>query len=391
MTTELPRRVTYGVTSWSGAPIIGIATSTPIPMPERRADYIRVLGESPANESIDGYAGIVTRLACEALPVSVRSLKALIHGVLPFDHIRDGDILRIEPGRGAVRSLYRVDSPHNTLFATERCNSNCLMCSQPPKPADDTDMVRELLRLVRLIPRTAPVLGITGGEPTLLGEGLFNVLEACRDQLPETRLHMLTNGRRFKDRQFAERLAAVNHPNLVLGIPLYSDFAHQHDYVVQARGAFDETMIGFHNLASYGQRIEIRVVVHKQTYRRLRPLVEFIYRNCPFAEHVALMGLEITGYTKPNLSTLWIDPVDYQDELESAVSFLAWSGMHVSIYNHPLCILRRSLWPFARKSISDWKNIYLDACKSCGVLDRCGGLFKSAEQVHSKHIAPIAA
>jgi hypothetical protein len=103
------------------------------------------------------------------------------------------------------------------------------------------------------------------------------------------------------------------------------------------------------------------------------------------------MGLEMMGYTKTNLKTLWIDPVDYQNALEEAVSGLALRGMNVSIYNHQLCVLRRPLWRFARKSISDFENIYLDSCQACAVLQDCGGLFKSAEQIHSAHINPIPA
>jgi len=200
---------------------------------------------------------------------------------------------------------------------------------------------------------------------------------------------MLTNGRRFYYRSFAAGLAAVDHPNLTLGIPLYSDDATIHDYVVQAKGAFGQTMVGLHNLARFKQRIEVRVVLHRQTYERLPKLAEFIYRNCPFTSHVALMGLELMGYTKTNLKNLWIDPADYQPQLEAAVEVLSSAGMNVSIYNHQLCILSRSLWPYARKAISDFKNIYLEECQDCSVLDLCGGLFKSAERIHSTHIAPI--
>jgi len=76
--------------------------------------------------------------------------------------------------------------------------------------------------------------------------------------------------------------------------------------------------------------------------------------------------------------------------VERAVEYIAVRGMNVSLYNHPLCLLPRSLWKFARKSISDYKNIYLDACEHCAVLEQCGGLFKSAEQQHSAHIRPLA-
>jgi len=43
---------------------------------------------------------------------------------------------------------------------------------------------------------------------------------------------------------FARRLASIHHPDLMLGNPLYSDLSEEHDYVVQARGAFNETVRG---------------------------------------------------------------------------------------------------------------------------------------------------
>src|SRR5207249_10942370 len=113
-----------------------------------------------------------------------------------LDHINQGDILGLDFRKGYVRSLYRIGSGFNSIFATDRCNSNCLMCSQPPKDIDDSELVEEHLRLISLIPPTTKTLGISGGEPTLLGEDLFRVLSACKETLPVTRVHMLSNGRR---------------------------------------------------------------------------------------------------------------------------------------------------------------------------------------------------
>jgi hypothetical protein len=69
-------------------------------------------------------------------------------------------------------------------------------------------------------------------------------------------------------------------------------------------------------------------------------LMAYIYRNLSFGEHVALMGLEHVGYTPRNIDELWIDPFDYQDELERAVAYLSMREMSVSIYNHQLCVLK---------------------------------------------------
>lgn len=123
--------------------------------------------------------------------------------------------------------------------------------------------------------------------------------------------------------------------------------------------------------------------------RRLPQLAEFICRNLPFAAHVALMGMEMYGYVHLNLNALWIDPFDYRSELEEATLCLALHGMNASIYNHQLCAIPKCIRPFARKPISDWKDIYLEECTRCGARPCCGGFFQSATERHSAQIAPV--
>ena len=102
------------------------------------------------------------------------------------------------------------------------------------------------------------------------------------------------------------------------------------------------------------------------------------------------MGMEMVGFVHKNMDVLWIDPHDYQKELTEATRVLFLSGMNVKIYNHQLCVLDRQLWPFACKSISDWKNIYLEECNGCIVRDQCGGFFQSAAKKHSAYIRPLS-
>jgi His-Xaa-Ser system radical SAM maturase HxsC len=367
-------------------PVIGKVTCDPLSI-DQRATRILVDAKPPKNAAdLSGYSGFLTTAK---LAPNITSIPT-ISSVSEIDHLRTDDIVVMEPNHGFIRTLYRPDSNHNVIFATQRCNSNCLMCSQPPQDRDDAEaMADRNLQLIKLIDSPPSRLVITGGEPTLLGERLFDIIAALRDKFPETYLHMLTNGRIFAWPAFTARLAELRHPNFMLGIPVYSDDSTIHDYVVQARGAFDQTVIGLQQLARFGVRVEIRVVLHAITVPRLLQLAEYIYSNLTFAEHIALMGLENIGYAPRNMDQLWIDPHDYQDRLESAVEFLAIRGMNVSIYNHQLCVLRKSLWKFARKSISDWKNIYLDECRSCGVREGCGGFFKWATKLHSAHIRAV--
>ena len=143
------------------------------------------------------------------------------------------------------------------------------------------------------------------------------------------------------------------------------------------------------NLKSLKQKVEIRIVIHKQTYKRLPHLAEYIVRNLTMVDHVALMGLEITGFTRANLNDLWIDPVEYKNELLEAINILSGHRLNVSLYNHQLCLVDKKNWPFYRKSISDWKNEYMPECEGCDEQVRCGGFFSSAKHKYSDNIKPI--
>jgi His-Xaa-Ser system radical SAM maturase HxsC len=307
-----------------------------------------------------------------------------------LSYLRGGDVVKLYPRHNMLRTMYRVNSSHNSMLLTERCNSFCLMCSQPPRDADDSYIVGDILQMIPLMSPQTKSIGITGGEPTLLGRDFLGIIQCLKRCLPSTAVHILSNGRNFKDWDLANAVAGISHPDLMIGIPLYSDISSIHDYVVQADGAFDETIRGIINLKSVGVRVEIRTVIHKLTYERLPDLSRFIRRNLTFCDHVALMGLELTGFTRANLDKLWIDPKEYQPQLKEAVRLLNDSRMSVSIYNHQLCVLDPELIPFNRRSISDWKNEYMPECEGCTRKSDCGGFFSSSKLKYSAHIKPFS-
>ncbi len=306
-----------------------------------------------------------------------------------LSYLAEGDVVFLNPKRGEIGVLYRRCSSSNTIFLTETCNCRCIMCSQPPRVHEDGGWERVWLEVIPLISPETEELGISGGEPTLLPRGLLRILRTCKNYLPRTALHVLTNGRMFNYISLCREIAEIGHADLVFGIPLHSDLADLHDTIAGTSSAFDQMMRGIINLQRFRQRIELRVVLFRHTVERLQDLARFIARNLPFVEHVALMGLEPIGLAKANLDQVWADPLDYQNELMAAVGELAGHRMNVSIYNHQLCTLDPSLWQFARKSISDWKNEYLDVCDGCDMRRECGGFFTSSTHIHSRTIHPV--
>jgi hypothetical protein len=170
-------------------------------------------------------------------------------------------------------------------------------------------------------------------SPTLHADALIGLLEHCKQVAPGL---SVSNGRRFADPEFTRRYAAVGLADIMAGIPVYAPEPGLHDFIVQAAGAFEETVHGILNLASLGQAVEIRVVIQRHTVPVLPDLAAFIVRNLPFIAQVALMGLEMTGLARPSSPLVWADPADYQRELGEAVDILATARIATRIYNHLL-------------------------------------------------------
>ncbi|MGQ5490855.1 His-Xaa-Ser system radical SAM maturase HxsC [Thauera sp. ZXT1-4] len=365
---------------------LGRIVFSPQAAAQRADEFLLVRKSDPAVGANDaaGFAAILVEDGAEHLVPDGLGVPVL-SGLSELATVSPNSIIAVSPN-GFTHTLYRPESRFNAIFATGQCNSNCLMCSQPPADDDIPSLIDEHLRLLDLIPSPPESFGITGGEPTLLGDGLVRILDEIKQRFPSVALTMLTNGRTFSDPALVRKLAAVVPNDFLVAIPLYADTPSIHDWIVQAKGAFAETMAGLYNAARYRLRVEIRVVLHMQTIPRLVPLMDFIYRNLPFVSHVALMGLENMGYVKKNWDELWIDPLDYADELTEAVRRMHYREMQVSIYNLPLCVVPKPVRAFARQSISDYKNLYLEECDGCTLRAECAGLFASSKERHSRGI-----
>lgn len=368
-------------------PFVGVITEDLDMYQPRRNSYIAIV----KSETVDIPQGFKLVLVTSTFSIPNASHNGdVVILDSSLDYLKEGDVIRFDPRSLSISVIYRLGANANSLLTTERCNSFCLMCSQPPRDIDDSYRAEDILNAIPLISQSAHEIGLTGGEPTLLGDHFIKILYSLKKNLPKTSVHVLTNGRTLANIEFAKEISEVAHSDVMFGIPLYSDIAHIHDFVVQADGAFDETIRGILNLKTFSQKVEIRIVIHKQTFERLQHLAEFISRNLLFVDHVALMGLEITGFTRANLDELWIDPINYQDQLKAAVSILDAAGIRTSIYNLQLCLLPEELWPYSVKSISDWKNEYISECSACAVNDRCGGFFESSKHRRSDHIKAIS-
>lgn len=339
-----------------------------------------ILVRDSVSKNVFGYSAFIT-----THPIVATNAKPYVQ-VDGIDDFHEGDVVVLNH-KGEIIFVYEFTSCHNAIMATERCNHRCIMCPQPPI-LQERDKTPFNLRLISLIDKDTQEIGITGGEPTLIGDNLFALIKQIQKQLPKAAISILSNGVKFADKDFAMKLAKCRHKDLQIDIPLFSDIADEHNRIVGAK-TFYKTVQGLYNLALFRQRIGIRIVIHKQTYKRLPQFADFIYHNFPFASQIAFMQMETIGLAKENFDDLWIDPYDYNEQLREAVLLLADRGMNPYIYNAQLCILPEDIRCYAQQSISDWKDIYIPECEGCALKGLCAGFFESNRQAHSVHIQKV--
>ena len=148
------------------------------------------------------------------------------------DEFHEGDVVVVNQ-QGEIIFVYEVKSNHNAIMATERCNHRCIMCPQPPI-LQEKDKTPFNLKLISLFNKSTQEIGITGGEPTLIGNNLFVLINHIKKELPQTAISILSNGVKFADKEYAMKLAKCRHHDLQIDIPLFSDIAVYHKRIVGA-------------------------------------------------------------------------------------------------------------------------------------------------------------
>jgi len=358
-------------------PILGLVTHNPLSL----SRVNRVLVTEEISLLSKGFAGLI-RKGCGKNNGSLP--QAMVSGEIA-DKLDEGDCVLIGK-EGTITVVWEKKAPMNPLLLTEMCDCRCLMCPQPPKTHDKnlTDTSKQILNLVKI--ESNQTVCLTGGEPTLLKEDFFDILDVLNKKHPQSTVMMLTNGKSFANFEFTKRFASLRPKDFLTCVSMHNDVDEVHDRIVGVKDSFYKTAMGLQNLARFQEKIEIRVVVSRINAHRLESIATFIQRNFPFIFHCTFMGMEITGHACDNYETVWIDPYEYREELSRAIRVLNRADMNVSIYNIPLCLLEPKSWRFARQSISGWKNDYLPICGGCSVQAQCCGIFTTSGLHQSPHI-----
>ncbi len=215
---------------------------------------LRQAYEVPAEQIENDYAQFTSQLNELIRPFGACPLHELdIETVLPFS--------------ARPSAPYRMD-----LAVTYRCNNACAHCYNARErsyPEMNTDHWMQVLD--RLWKLSIPHVVFTGGEPTL------------RNDLPELIAHaerngqitgLNTNARRLSDRKYLEQLveAGLDH----VQITVESHDPQIHDYMVLAKGAWQQTISGLRNALDTPLYVMTNTTMLRENSPHLADTLEFL-------------------------------------------------------------------------------------------------------------------
>lgn len=334
--------------------------------------------EKNLNLVVGTFKGFI--IECSVDESIVKKYKNVV--ILRADNLNSGDIIEVLPEKNKYRLLYKIKSDDNIILTTNKCNNNCIMCpdSIAVRNNNEVEDIERLKYIVSLMDKETKFLCITGGEPTLLKEGLFEILDCCKERLNYTEFVMLTNGRTFYYEKYVKLFKKHRPNNMIIGIPIHSNIEQVHDKITGVTNSYKQTIQGIKNLVSHKERVEIRVVINKFNYRNLKDISKLILEEFPEVYRVNFMAMEILGNAYNNVNDVWVDFDEIQEGLDEACIFLLKNGIRAYIYNMPLCYVNPNLWTITKKSISPHKVVYGENCERCKEINRCGGFFSSTKR-----------
>lgn len=280
----------------------------------------------------------------------------------------------------------------NTLYITDKCNSNCIMCpmAEPVRRDGHTVPFEIQDELIRYMPCRMEHITITGGEPFIIKEKLFDILRQLKEGNKAQAYLLLSNGRVFSNHEYCRKFAEVVPEDFLVGIPLHAPTADVHDSISQAKGSFIQTTAGIKNLlATKMVSVEIRIVVNKLNAAHLPALARYIVKNYPTIDSVKIMGMEMLGNALVNSDKVWIPYEEAFESMRPAIDILVENAINVAIYNFPLCFVDRPYWNICANSITAHKIKYANACSNCKEKNACGGMFTGTDRYLADSVKPI--
>ena len=283
--------------------------------------------------------------------------------------------------------------------AWNRCNNNCVMCSNPSKMYQNKKnsaffakefIIEKIKKKREELIKTKDSIQLTGGEPTIHPEFL-DIIRKIRFFLKYNEIFIITNGRRLFYESFVRDLLEVE--NLTLQISLHGYSATTHDSVTRVKGSFNQAIRGIANLIKYknsSQKIEIRIILTKKNYEIIDKIYEKIFRLFPSVESVVLIFHEIEGNCKKNADKIAVSHAECKKIVQRVTGKWSDKFKEFRLYHFPLCTLNFNCWKYIHRTLPGYELTFLESCNDCLYKKYCLGIhFGYLDFFGKKEFKPI--
>lgn len=262
-----------------------------------------------------------------------------------------------------------VEIAMEVLRLMGHCNNKCFFCMVEEEIATGKDIPLDILksRIEKIARGTA--VDLFGGEPTLYPH-FFELLEYLHDE--GVSFHIATNGRRFSDVRFAQKVAEFS-PVLVR-TSLYGSDGDTHDSLTRTRGSFSETLLGIQNMVKLNMSVSVNFLIFRNNCGQILRATEIL----------TSMGVNDFKYSVPVRTGGFVDALSTIETIRTnllpALDYLHSLGAKFVIEKAPLCLAPKYIQDYFMEStpemLSNLSQIFLKAevCNECVLATYCPGI-----------------
>jgi MoaA/NifB/PqqE/SkfB family radical SAM enzyme len=285
-----------------------------------------------------------------------------------------------------------------------KCNSNCIMCTNMDsfinQDSSHYDIKHQIKKFENYLLKGGTYLNnaeddsflsLTGGEPTLHPD-FFKLIAYFRRRVPDTRIVLLTNARRFSSLTFAKKFMVVAKPPFEIACALHGSSAAKHEAITRAKGSFNQALKGIENILklSNGQRLEIRIVLIKQNVKDLESMLRLFLKKFPDTSkyRIIVIHYEIEGMSLINHKEISLSLTESSRIINKCFKLIS-RFEDFRLYHFPLCLLSARLRKYAWITLPRTDRIYKKECRKCSHKKECLGLMKTyvkyfgSEEIHA--------
>ncbi len=273
-----------------------------------------------------------------------------------------------------------------------KCNSKCIMCTNMDsfvnQDSTQYDLKHQIKKFENYLLRGGTYLknandnsflNLTGGEPTLHPD-FFKLTAYFRKRIPDTKIVLITNARKFSSLVFTKKFMRIAKPPFEIACALHGSSPAKHESITRAKGSFSQALKGIENIlkVSNGQRLEIRIVLIKQNIKDFENILKLFLRKFPDTSkyRIIFIHYEIEGMSLINHKRIALSLKESSKVINKSLKLIDLFE-DFRLYHFPLCLLNAKLRKLAWITLPMEDRIYIKECRKCSQKKTCLGLMKT--------------